>query len=80
MPSSFSIVDIINNLYSFHLRNMKSKKISARDVFVLSKGHGCVALYVVLKNLILSKKEMRTLYKKKWYFEVVILTQIRLMV
>ena len=26
LPSSFSIVDIINNLYSFHLRNMKSKK------------------------------------------------------
>ena len=65
LPSSFSIVDIINNLYSFHLRNMKSKKISARDVFVLSKGHGCVALYVVLKKFNFIKKKDAELYTKK---------------
>ena len=65
LPSSFSIVDIINNLYSFHLRNIKSKKIINRDVFILSKGHGSVALYAVLKKFkFISKKDTNSYTKK----------------
>lgn len=49
IPSSFSIVDIIDFLYQEVLRfNPKSPKWAERDYFVLSKGHGAAALYVVL--------------------------------
>jgi transketolase len=49
IPSSFSIVDIIDHLYG----NVLSYKIDEpewlrRDFFILSKGHGCAGLYVVL--------------------------------
>jgi transketolase len=49
IPSAFSIVDIINTLYSRFLKfDPKRPDWSERDYFVLSKGHGCAALYVVL--------------------------------
>ena len=58
IPSSFSIVDIINFLYknilSFKKKNPNWEK---RDYFVLSKGHGCAALYVVLEKFGLLKKK-----------------------
>ena len=59
IPSSFSIVDIINFLYknilSFKKKNPNWEK---RDYFVLSKGHGCAALYVVLEKFGLLKKNV----------------------
>ena len=60
IPSSFSIVDILNFLYSeilkFDLKNLNSVK---RDFFILSKGHGCAALYVVLNKFkIISDKDI----------------------
>jgi len=49
IPSSFSIVDIIATLYDHHLRiDPSNPEWEDRDCFVLSKGHGCAALYVVL--------------------------------
>lgn len=49
IPSSFSIVDIIHYLYSHVLRiDPSNPKSPERDYFVLSKGHGGAALYVVL--------------------------------
>jgi len=49
IPSSFSIVDIVNHLYEHVLRYRSDEpNWSNRDYFVLSKGHGCSALYVVL--------------------------------
>lgn len=49
IPSAFSIIDIIEYLYR---KVLKFKSIDPewieRDYFVLSKGHGCLALYVVL--------------------------------
>ena len=49
IPSSFSIVDIIDFLYSSILRyDLKDMNSKNRDYFILSKGHGCAALYVVL--------------------------------
>jgi len=49
IPSSFSIVDIIHYLYAHVLRvDPKNPKWDGRDYFILSKGHGGAALYVVL--------------------------------
>lgn len=49
IPSAFSIVDILELLYREYLRvDSKNPNWSERDYFILSKGHGCVALYTVL--------------------------------
>ena len=49
IPSSFSIVDIIEFLYRKVLRiTPETVDSEDRDYFILSKGHGCGALYVVL--------------------------------
>ena len=40
IPSAFSIVDIVATLYE--------KVLTEDDYFILSKGHGCAALYVIL--------------------------------
>jgi transketolase len=42
IPSAFSIVDIIEVLYG--------RVLKPEDRFILSKGHGCAALYVVLER------------------------------
>ena len=60
IPSCFSIVDIINFLYEKVL-NTKSNQPDwkNRDYFILSKGHGAGALYVVLeKNNFISRKDL----------------------
>jgi transketolase len=51
IPSSFSIVDILDHLYGEVLNlNSKNPKWIDRDYFILSKGHGCGALYAVLNK------------------------------
>lgn len=51
IPSSFSIVDIIDFLYKKVLKyNAADPKWANRDYFVLSKGHGAAALFVVLSK------------------------------
>lgn len=51
IPSAFSIIDIIVTLYENILKfDPKNPKWEDRDYFILSKGHGCLALYVVLKE------------------------------
>lgn len=51
IASAFSIVDILVYLYEKVLNtNPKNPNDGKRDKFVLSKGHGCAALYVVLAN------------------------------
>ncbi len=51
IPSAFSIIDIIEVLYRKHLKfDPKNPKWKERDYFVLSKGHGCLALYVILRE------------------------------
>lgn len=51
IPSAFSIVDIVEVLYRDFLKyDPKNPKCPERDYFILSKGHGCLALYVVLEK------------------------------
>lgn len=58
IPSAFSIVDIIDTLYDQVLRfDPAQPDWPGRDYFVLSKGHGCAALYSVLhKNGFLTQE------------------------
>jgi len=49
IPSAFSIVDIVSTLYRHYLKvDPNNPDWDERDYFILSKGHGCVALYTVL--------------------------------
>ena len=49
VPSSLSILDIIETLYKNFITKNKF------DKFVLSKGHGSLALYVVLEKYKITK-------------------------
>jgi transketolase len=66
IPSSFSIVDIIYFLYEriLHYRPQEPNW-EKRDYFILSKGHGCSALYVVLKAFGFLKEEDLEKYSQK---------------
>ena len=56
IPSAFSILEIIYLLYS--------DLLTEEDVFVLSKGHGCLALYSVFTEMgIISKEEFLSFSK-----------------
>jgi transketolase len=51
IPSSFSIVDVIEVLYESYVRSdPENPESSTRDFFILSKGHGAAALYAVLEK------------------------------
>lgn len=51
IASAFSIVDLVLFLYKNILQiNPNNPNSEKRDKFVLSKGHGCAALYVVLAD------------------------------
>ena len=70
VPSALSILDIIwviyNKIININLLKRRSRK---RDFFILSKGHGCLAQYVVLeKKGIISKKNLNTFCKYKSNF------------
>jgi len=56
MPSALSIVEILYAIY----KNIKKPN----DVFILSKGHGCLALYSVFASVgIIEKSELNTFCK-----------------
>lgn len=51
IPSAFSIIDLIAILYKNFLKfDTANPGWDNRDYFILSKGHGCLALYVVLRQ------------------------------
>ena len=60
IPSSYSIVDILDHLYGKVLRvRPEEPRWEERDYFILSKGHGCGALYAVLaKYNFLKEKDL----------------------
>ena len=60
MPSSFSILDIINFVYGNIIKFKKNNpNWPKRDYFISSKGHACAALYVVLNKFkILKDKDI----------------------
>lgn len=63
IASAFSIVDLVLFLYKKILSiSPKNPKEEKRDKFVLSKGHGCAALYVVLADFGFFPKEMLNTY------------------
>lgn len=60
---TFSCVEILTVLYygGFINLNKKNAKGNARDRFILSKGHACLALYCILRDLgIISNKKLST--------------------
>ena len=70
VPSALSILDIVwviyNKIININLLKRRSRK---RDFFILSKGHGCLAQYVVLeKKGIIFKKDLNTFCKYKSNF------------
>lgn len=60
IPSAFSIVDILDYLYAHVLKfDAKNPQWKDRDYFILSKGHGCAALYVLLEQYgFITRKDM----------------------
>jgi transketolase len=51
VPSAFSVVELIRVLHDNHLRYSGNDPNAAdRDFFVLSKGHGVMALYPILES------------------------------
>jgi len=70
IPSCFSIVDIIEVVYRNHINlNLVGKANPNRDFFLLSKGHGALALYVVLKKFgLVTKAELATYGKLEGAF------------
>ena len=66
IPSAFSILDIITFLYREVLRVYpENPDAHERDYFVLSKGHGCLALYVNLYRYgFISEQDIKQFCKK----------------
>lgn len=65
IPSSFSIVDIIDTLYGSVLKyDSRHPRSPERDYFILSKGHGCGGFYAVLHKYGFLTDEDIDLYSK----------------
>jgi|688.fasta_scaffold33079_6 transketolase len=65
VPSSLSILNIIYTLYDnfINLKSTKKNSLTKENV-ILSKGHGCIAQYVVLEEKkLLNKNELNTFGK-----------------
>lgn len=65
IPSAFSIIDLIAAVYQKYLKfDARNPQWAERDYFVLSKGHGCLALYVVLaKHGFLKEEDLKMFCK-----------------
>lgn len=62
--SAFSLVEILLILYNCFLRiDPKNVYEDGRDILILSKGHGCSALYAVLIDLDIIPKECLYVYQ-----------------
>ena len=65
VPSALSILNIVWVLYDQIMNlNLIKKNSNDRDYFILSKGHGCLAQYVLLEDKnIIKKKELDSFCK-----------------
>ena len=65
MGSAMSLIEILRVLYDDVIKyNPKNSKFSNRDRLILSKGHGCLALYALLADKkFISKKILKTASK-----------------
>ena len=65
IPSAFSIIDILAYLYGNVLKfDPANPQSPQRDYFILSKGHGCAALYVLLEKYgFITQKDLDRLAK-----------------
>jgi transketolase len=62
---SLSLVEILVYLYFKEIKiNMEKPKSTERNMLILSKGHGCPALYTVLAEIGLFNKDVLKTYKK----------------
>jgi transketolase len=59
---AFSCLEIVDNIYHELMRRQQNN--STVDTFLMSKGHGCVAQYVILEDLGLLSKQDIDLYCK----------------
>ena len=59
---SLSLVELLVGLYFHKFRcNPSAPSCDTRDIFVLSKGHGCPALYAILAHMnFFDRKELYT--------------------
>ncbi len=65
IPSSFSIIDILNYLYEKVLTyDSSNPKWSKRDYFILSKGHGAATLYIILRKFGFIDDDIINLYSQ----------------
>ena len=66
IPSALSIVDMVSTLYRHYLKvDPANPDWEERDYFILSKGHGCVALYTVLaEHGFLTKEDLAGFCRK----------------
>lgn len=61
LPSAFSLIEILVTLYYYKFNNSPdSFQQKKHDPIILSKGHGCLALYIILADLgFISKDELK---------------------
>lgn len=66
IASSFSIVEILYTLYVEKIMNYDAKNpnFEERDIFILSKGHGSLALYSVLSYVGFFEKDLLSTFAK----------------
>ena len=62
--AAMSLVEILRVLYDkFLVYDPKNVTLQSRDRFILSKGHGCLALYAVLADKNFFNKKELTFFK-----------------
>ena len=64
IPCAFSIIEILSVLYGEFLKNPEQQAGLDHDYFILSKGHGVMAVYACLKELgLLSELDIQNYFK-----------------
>lgn len=64
IPCAFSIIEMVSVIYGQFLRTGSSVDDPTRDYFILSKGHGVMAVYACLKELgYLSEQHIKDYFK-----------------